>query len=50
MSDAFINVKAIDADSTEVTLGFSRNNKVPMNIMMLFFNMEKTVGKIFRKD
>ena len=49
VSDAFINVKEIDADITEVTWGFSGNNKVPMNIMMLFFNMEKTVGKDFQK-
>jgi hypothetical protein len=49
MSAAFINVKEIDVDSTEVTWGFSGNNKVPMNIMMLFFNMEKTVGKDFQE-
>ena len=48
-SDAFINVKEIDADNTEVTWGFSGNNKVPMNIIMLFFNMEKTVGKDFQE-
>ena len=29
--------------------GVSGNNKVPMNIMMLFFNMEKTVGKDFQQ-
>tara|TARA_R110000787_G_scaffold86285_10_gene184097 strand:+ start:3070 stop:3594 length:525 start_codon:yes stop_codon:yes gene_type:complete len=48
-SDAYINVKEIDTDSTEVIWGFSGNNKVPMNIMMLFFNMEKTVGKDFQE-
>lgn len=46
-SDAFINVKELDTNRTEVTWGFSGTNKVPMNIMMLFFNMEKTVGKDF---
>ena len=48
-SDAFIDVKEIDAESTEVIWGFSGNNKVPMNIMMMFFNMEKTVGKDFQE-
>ena len=47
-SDAYI--KAADADGgTEVTWGFSGENKVPMNIMMLFFNMEKAVGKDFEE-
>ena len=48
-SDAFINVEKIDDENTEVIWGFSGNNKVPMNIMMLFFNMEKTVGKDFQE-
>ena len=48
-SDAFIIVKEVSSNSTEVTWGFSGNNKVPMNIMMLFFNMEKTVGKDFNE-
>lgn len=46
-SDAFIIVKDVSNNSTEVTWGFSGNNKAPMNIMMLFFNIEKTVGKDF---
>lgn len=49
VSDAFIIVKEVSNDSTEVTWGFSGKNKVPMNIMMLFFNMEKTVGKDFNE-
>ena len=48
-SDAFIIVKEVSSNTTEVTWGFSGNNKVPMNIMMLFFNMEKTVGKDFNE-
>ena len=48
-SDAFINVKEIDANCTEVTWGFTGTNKTPVNIMMLFFNMEKTVGKDFNE-
>lgn len=34
-------------DATKVTWGFNGTNKVPMNIMMLFFNMDKAVGKDF---
>lgn len=34
---------------TEVTWGFHGTNKVPMNIMMLFFNMDKAVGKDFEE-
>ena len=46
-SDAYLITNEIDASRTEVTWGFSGVNKVPLNIMMLFFNMEKTVGKDF---
>ncbi len=47
ISDAFLIVKEVSKDSTEVTWGFSGINKVPMNIMMLVYNMDKTVGKDF---
>lgn len=47
-SDAYIKVE--DAKGgTKVTWGFSGVNKVPFNIMMLFFNMDKTVGKDFEE-
>lgn len=47
-SDAYI--KTADADGgTEVTWGFAGLNKVPVNIMMLFYNMDKTVGKDFEE-
>lgn len=47
-SDAYI--KTTDSDGgTEVTWGFSGVNKVPINIMMLFFNMDKAVGKDFEE-
>ncbi len=48
-SDAYINVKEIDPNSTEVAWGFSGKNAFPINIMMLFMNMEKTVGKDFEE-
>ncbi|MET2985243.1 SRPBCC family protein [Aureibaculum conchae] len=45
-SDAYMRVA--DADGgTEVTWGFSGNNKFPMSIMMLFMNMEKAIGGDF---
>lgn len=47
-SDAFIRVA--DANGgTEVTWGFSGNNKFPMSIFMLFMNMEKAVGPDFEQ-
>jgi len=48
-SDAFLKVKEVNNTSTEVTWGFSGVNKVPFNIMMLFFNMDKSVGKDFEE-
>jgi hypothetical protein len=48
-SDAYLTTKEVDASNTEVTWGFSGVNKVPFNIMMLFFSMEKTVGKDFEE-
>jgi len=48
-SDAFINVKEAEGDSTEVTWGFSGKNKFPVSIMMMFMNMDKTVGKDFEE-
>lgn len=35
------------AFGTEVTWGFSGRSAFPMNIMMLFMNMDKTIGKDF---
>lgn len=39
----------IDENITRVTWGFSGINKPPANIFMLFFNMDKTVGKDFEE-
>lgn len=45
-SNAFINCS--DADQgTLVEWGFSGRHKVPVNVMMMFMNMEKVVGKDF---
>jgi len=39
-----------DADGgTKVTWGFYGTNKIPFNIMMLFYNMDKAVGKDFEE-
>lgn len=48
-SDAYIKVEKINKNSTKVTWGFSGENKPPANIFMLFFNMDKTVGKDFEE-
>ena len=47
-SDAYIKVS--DADGgTKVIWGFTGKNKFPISIMMLFMNMDKTVGKDFEE-
>ncbi|MDC7993742.1 SRPBCC family protein [Altibacter sp. HG106] len=46
-SDAYLLVRALSDTKTEVTWGFSGTHKPPMNVMMLFFNMEKSVGTDF---
>ncbi|WP_276389877.1 SRPBCC family protein [Eudoraea chungangensis] len=48
-SDAYLKVKELGSDSTEVSWGFSGKNKFPMSIMMLFMNMDKMVGKEFEE-
>ncbi len=47
LSDAYMKVEDGDNQSTKVIWGFSGTNKPPMNIFMLFFNMDKAVGKDF---
>ena len=48
-SDAYLRVKEVGAYETEITWGFSGNNKFPFSIMMLFMNMDKAVGKDFEE-
>ncbi|WP_339611676.1 SRPBCC family protein [uncultured Planktosalinus sp.] len=48
-SDAYIKIEKVDETTTVVTWGFSGENKPPANIFMLFFNMDKTIGKDFEE-
>jgi hypothetical protein len=48
-SKAFTIVEDLGKMQTKVTWGFSGENKFPSNIFMLFFNMEKSVGKDFEE-
>lgn len=48
-SDAYLKVNEAGAGETEITWGFSGNNKFPLSIMMLFMNMDKAVGKDFEE-
>ena len=48
-SDAYLIAEAMDAQKTKVVWGFSGKNKFPFSIMMLFMNMDKTVGKDFEE-
>lgn len=45
-SDAYLKVEE-EGVGTKVTWGFSGENKFPISIMMLFMNMDKSVGKDF---
>ncbi|TDI73332.1 MAG: polyketide cyclase [Bacteroidetes bacterium] len=49
VSTAYIETRESADGATKVTWGFSGTNKVPMNIMMLFYNMDKAVGKDFEE-
>ena len=48
-ADCYFNVEDAANDGTKVTWGFSGTNKFPTSIFMLFFNMDKTVGKDFEE-
>ncbi len=47
VSNGLLIVEPIDENTTQVTWGFYGVHKVPTNAMMLFFNMDKAVGKDF---
>jgi hypothetical protein len=47
-SNGYLSTKAA-GQGTKVTWGFYGTHKVPMNVMMLFFNMDKAVGKDFEE-
>jgi len=42
-------VDKVEDVKTMVTWGFSGKNPIPFNIFMLFYNMDKTVGKDFEE-
>lgn len=47
-SDAYLRVSQ-EGSETKVIWGFSGTNKFPMSIMMLFMNMDKSVGSDFEQ-
>jgi hypothetical protein len=49
VSDAYLITKAAEGSKTEVVWGFKGVNKVPFNIMMLMYNMDKAVGTDFEE-
>lgn len=49
VSNGFYTVREVDANTTEVIWGFHGVNKPPMNVFMLFFNMDKAVGNDFEE-
>lgn len=46
-SDAYLKVEYLGDERTKVVWGFSGKNKFPFSIFMIFFNMDKAVGKDF---
>ena len=47
LSDAFFIVREIEPTQTEEVWGFSGSHSVPLNVMMLMYNIDKVVGKDF---
>ena len=45
--DGYLLVREIEPSKTEVIWGFKGSNNPPINVMMLFYNMDKSVGKDF---
>lgn len=48
-SDAVTSVEDVSHGNTKVTWGFSGINKVPTNIFMMLYNVDKHVGKDFEE-
>ena len=48
-SNGYFDLFGRENGGTKVTWGFYGTNKPPMNIFMLFFNMDKAVGKDFEE-
>ena len=49
VSTGYIRTEDEGEGKTKVIWGFHGDNKFPMSIMMLFFNMDKAVGKDFEE-
>jgi len=48
-STGYFDLQDAGDGGTKVTWGFYGTHKVPLNVMMLFFNMDKAVGKDFEE-
>ncbi len=48
-SDGYLKVESVDNGKTNVIWGFSGKTPFPFSIFMMFFSMEKTVGKDFEE-
>lgn len=48
-SDAITKVEDMGNGKTKVTWGFSGKNKIPANIFMMLYNVDKHVGKDFEE-
>jgi uncharacterized protein YndB with AHSA1/START domain len=46
---AYVTTESVGENQTKVKWGFSGHMSFPMNTMMLFMNMDKTVGKDFEQ-
>ena len=49
ISNGYFLLRELEPQKTEVVWGFSGKNKPPINVMMLFYNMDKAVGKDFQE-
>ncbi len=47
LADAYMTTSAIEQNQTKLAWGMSSSMKYPMNIMLLFMNMEKIIGDDF---
>jgi hypothetical protein len=48
-SDVFIATNAVDESKTEVVWGFKSKMNYPMNLMLLFMNLEEDIGNDFSR-
>lgn len=48
-SDAYLTTEKVDENTTLVTWGFTGRMNPPMNVMLLFMNMDKQIGADFEE-